>query len=155
MIRLAEEKDIIGILKVIRRGISVVSIGCAHESFSSARTAVVIRNSIQGNLCVVSEIDEVIVGVCLGVLGINVFCDDTKEIQLLVNLIDDKHRGTSLGGRMFIEWTAIIKAVCKDDNKIKCVWLCEQPKGTNIDFERRGFKLAHTSWLLQIGDDDD
>ena len=109
MIRLAEEKDIIGILKVIRRGISVVSIGCAHESFSSARTAVVIRNSIQGNLCVVSEIDEVIVGVCLGVLGINVFCDDTKEIQLLVNLIDDEHRGTSLGGRMFIEWTAIIK----------------------------------------------
>ena len=156
MVRLAEESDVVGILKLVREHIHVVNIGIAEDSFSSNKTSQVIHSSILSNLCTVALVDEEIVGVCLGIGNLNVFCSNTFEIQLLVNVIKEEHRGTSLGGRNFIEWMAVVKAVCKDNKNIGGVWVGQQPKGTNIDFEKRGFKLSHTNWLMiNKGDDDD
>ena len=155
MVRLAEEKDIIGILKLIRRHIHVINIGCAEDSFSSSKTSTAIKQSIQTNLCTVALVDDEVVGVCLGVGGLNFFCDNTFQIQLMVNVIDEEHRGSTLGGRNFIEWLAVVKAVCNDNKSVGGIFVGQQPKGTNINFEKRGFKLSHTNWLLETGDDDD
>ena len=149
MIRVAEQKDVIGVLKLIRSNKKVVMMDCAEEVFSSQVTSLMISRSINSGLTIVCVEGEEVIGVCLGVCDLNAFCDRAKSIQLLVNLMKEEHRGTQKGGRMFLRWMSEMDAVCLEDQDVKAIFVGEQPEGTNINFKKRGFKISSISWVRE------
>ena len=150
IIRDATNTDINGIVGLIKEYSYELPLECATGALSPHKVSILTQSAISMGIAQIAVLeDDTVVGVAMGAVGLNVWSMHVKEINLLALYVTPEYRIGTTGGRLF---SAYLKATNKLMDKcpdISGSHVFEQPKDTNINYEKRGFKFLQSQYTKE------
>jgi len=150
MVRNATINDVPHIVSLIEEYSINLVLDCAQTSLSKRRAANIVNQAIGLGLCQVAVSPEgEVVGASVGTVGFNVWSDITQEINLLVLYVKPDYRKGSYGARLYSSYIESANELMGKTPQILVSNVFAQPEGTNINYEKRGFKLSQISYTKE------
>ena len=142
IIRDATITDINSIVGLTKEYAHETPLDCATQGLSPQKLATIIKESIGLGLAKIAlntESSEII-GFIFGIVALNVWSNHAHEINMMAIYVKPEHRKGTTGGRLFKSYMKTADKLMDERPEILMNNVFKLPEGTNIDFEKRGFK---------------
>ena len=150
IIRDATNTDINGIVGLIKEYSYELPLECATGALSPQKVAFIATSAIGLGIAQIAVLeDDTVVGVAMGMVELNVWSMHAREISMLVLYVTPEHRVGTTGGRLFSAYLKATKRLMDERPDIQGSHVFEQPEGTNINYEKRGFKYLQSQFTQE------
>ena len=149
MIRLADHKDTLAIVDLLKRFLSDTSYSQAQQATKDTEHLCKIVWLVQqhGYIWLAFQ-NDVPVGLLMAVKEPNMWLPSAKELRELVWYVTPEHRSSTVGGKLFLQY-------CKKgdellaEGKIQGYFTTQMTTTRSIDLKSRGFKQTETTFLKE------
>ena len=150
IIRDATNTDINGIVGLIKEYSYELPLECATGALSPHKVSILAQSAIGLGIAQIAVLeDDTVVGVAMGSVGLNVWSMHVREINLLALYVTPEYRIGTTGGRLFSAYLKATNKLMDECPDISGSHVFEQPKGTNINYEKRGFKFLQSQYTKE------
>ena len=149
MIRLADHKDTLIVVDLLRRFLTETSYSQAQQAVRDTEHLCKITWLVQqhGYIWLAFK-DEEPVGLLMAVCEPNMWLPSAKELRELVWYVVPEHRQSTVGGKLFLQYCRKgDELLSKGD--IQGYFTTQMTTTKSIDLERRGFKQTETTFLKE------
>ena len=124
---------------------------CAAEGLSPQKLSIILQSAIGLGLAKIAlnTEDMSLVGFIFGIVTLNVWSTHAHEIQMLALYVKPEHRKGTTGGRLFKTYLKTADQLMGERPEILANNVFKLPEGTNIDFEKRGFKPVQSQYTKE------
>jgi hypothetical protein len=149
MIRLADHKDTLIVVDLLRRFLTETSYSQAQQAVKDTEHLYKITWLVQqhGYIWLAFK-DEELVGLLMAVKEPNMWLPSARELRELVWYVVPEHRQSTVGGKLFLQYCRKgDELLSKGD--IQGYFTTQMTTTRSIDLERRGFKQTETTFLKE------
>ena len=151
IIRDATITDINSIVGLMKEYVHETPLDCAAEGLSPQKLSMILQSAIGLGLAKIAlnTEDMSLVGFIFGIVTLNVWSTHAHEIQMLALYVKPEHRKGTTGGRLFKTYLKTADKLMGERPEILANNVFKLPEGTNIDFEKRGFKPVQSQYTKE------